>query len=273
MKLPCKVIEDMLPMYYDKVCSEESAALVEEHLKDCDQCSRMLSDLRSDMDIPEKKVDDIKPLKRIQKSYKKMRLGWLIAIVCVVVLVPATIVFGHQQGEQDEQSKHTVAYTQEEALAYANEFMICLVEGNYAKAYTYWDVKEEKDQFLNDYIFTEEELKNFEADGLKKFCEGGKELDALGGIQSFEVVWVSDASYSPRHGTESYEISYGVLFAGKTESFRVHVTQNGISYISAAGGLVNHPLTHLTFWVQWLVDDYLGQYYDRELGQWVERGE
>ena len=33
MKLPCKVIEDMLPMYYDKVCSQESAALVEEHLR------------------------------------------------------------------------------------------------------------------------------------------------------------------------------------------------------------------------------------------------
>ena len=46
MKLSCKVIEDMLPMYYDKVCSEESAALVEEHLKSCTHCSQMLSDLR-----------------------------------------------------------------------------------------------------------------------------------------------------------------------------------------------------------------------------------
>ena len=273
MKMQCEVIEDMLPMYYDKVCSDESAAMVEEHLKDCPRCNQILTNLRTNIPISETAVDDIKPLKKIQKSYKKMRLGWLMAIVCVVVLLPATFVFGHQRGEQGEQSEHTVAYTQEEALAYANEFLACLVEGNYAKAYTYWDVKEEKEQFLNDNIFTEEELANFEADGFKKFCEGGEELDALGGIRSFEVVGVSDVSYSHRHGTESYEISYGVLFAGKTESFRVHVTKNGISYISAAGGLVNHPLTHFTFWVQWLVDDYLGQYYDRELGQWVERSE
>ena len=38
MKLSCKVIEDMLPMYYDGVCSDESAALVEEHLKECPEC-------------------------------------------------------------------------------------------------------------------------------------------------------------------------------------------------------------------------------------------
>ena len=70
MKLSCKVIEDMLPMYYDKVCSEDSAALVEEHLKSCTHCSQMLSDLRDGVGIQEQKVDDIKPLKKIQKSYK-----------------------------------------------------------------------------------------------------------------------------------------------------------------------------------------------------------
>ena len=31
MKLSCSVIQDMIPMYYDKVCSKESAALIEEH--------------------------------------------------------------------------------------------------------------------------------------------------------------------------------------------------------------------------------------------------
>ena len=89
MKLSCKVIEDMLPMYYDKVCSEDSAALVEEHLKDCPHCRQILLDLGTDIAIPEKKVDDIKPLKKIQKSYKKMRLRWLTAILIVLALIHA----------------------------------------------------------------------------------------------------------------------------------------------------------------------------------------
>ena len=71
MKLPCKVIEDILPMYYDGVCSTESASLIEEHLKDCTNCRNILSQLQDDISIPQKNVDDIKPLKKIQKRYKK----------------------------------------------------------------------------------------------------------------------------------------------------------------------------------------------------------
>ena len=179
----------MLPMYYDKVCSEESAALVEEHLKDCPHCSQMLSDLRDDIDIQEKKVDDIKPLKKLQKSYKKMCLGWLIAILCVLVLIPFAFLLGSQQGEQREQ---IVDYTKEEAIAYANDFMACLVNGDYAKAYAYWDIEGEKKDLLRGNLFVDEDLVNFESDGLKKFCEGGEKLETMGGFESFEFVNISD---------------------------------------------------------------------------------
>lgn len=263
MKLPCKVVEDILPMYYDKVCSEESAALVEEHLKDCSQCSQKLSDIRTDMDIPKKKVDDIKPLKKIQKNYKKMRLGWLIAILCVLVLTPVAFLLGNDYSEP------RVEYTKDEAAAYANAFMTCLVEGKYAEAYTYWDVEEEKIDLLSGNLFEEEDLVNFEADGLKKFCQGGEKLESLGGIESFEFVAISDPGYFNRRGIEDYHISYKVRFAGKDETFGISVTKYGITHISAGNGLIKHPLSHLTLWVQWVVDDYKGQYYDFELGEWV----
>ena len=102
MKLSCKVIEDMLPMYYDGVCSEESAALVEEHLKECPHCSHILSELRSDIAAPEKNVDDIKPLKKIQKSYKKMKAHWLIALVVILLLIPVAFWVGAEQGGQKQ---------------------------------------------------------------------------------------------------------------------------------------------------------------------------
>lgn len=263
MKLPCKVIEDILPMYYDKVCSEESAALVEAHLKECPCCSRILSDLRADMDISEKKVDDIKPLKKIQKSYKKMRIGWLIAILCVLVLIPVAFLIGHKQSEP------VVEYTKEEAIAYANEFMAAITEGDYAKAYTYWNIEEEKRELISGGRFTEEDLVNFEADGLKKFCEGGEKLESMGGITEVQFVKISDASYTNRYGTEEYFISYRFRFDGKEEGFGISLTKDGIDHISSGDGLIKHPLSHLTLWIQWVVDDYVGQYYDFDLGQWV----
>ena len=38
MKVPCSVIQDLLPLYHDNVCSPESSAMIEEHLKDCEAC-------------------------------------------------------------------------------------------------------------------------------------------------------------------------------------------------------------------------------------------
>ena len=38
MKTTCNVIQDLLPLYCDDACSAESRRLVEEHLKECDDC-------------------------------------------------------------------------------------------------------------------------------------------------------------------------------------------------------------------------------------------
>lgn len=264
MKLSCKVIEDMLPMYYDKVCSEESAALIDEHLKDCPHCSQILSDLGGDNPVPEQELDDMKPLQKIQKSYKKMRRGWLIAIVAVLLLIPAAFLIGNKLSEP------AVDYTKEEAIAYANAFMTHLVNGNYAKAYAYWDIEGEKNDLLSGRFFVEEDLANFETDGLKKFCTGGEKLETMGGFESFQFLQISEPGYANFYGTEEYLISYTVKFNGNDELFNVSLTENGIDSISSGDGLIRHALSHLTLWVQWVVDDYQGRYYDFDLGQWVE---
>ena len=85
MKLSCKVIEDMLPMYYDGVCSDESATLVEEHIRECPQCSRLLSDLHSEIEIPKKPVDDLMPLEGIQRQWKKSKWTYIRRGICITL--------------------------------------------------------------------------------------------------------------------------------------------------------------------------------------------
>ena len=267
MKLSCKVIEDMLPLYYDGVCSEESAALVEEHLKECPHCSHILSELRSDIATPEKNVDDMKPLKKIQRSYKKRKTHWLIAVAVILLFIPAAFWFGAERGEQ---SQRPVDFSQEEAMAYADEFMACLTAKDCAKAFTYWNIEEEKLDLLDGNILAEADLANFEADGLKKFCEGGEKLESWGGITDVKFVEISDPSYFNRYGTEEYLITYTFQFGGKEERFGISLTKNGINHIGSGDGLIRHPLSHLTLWVQWVVDDYMGRYYDFDLGTWVD---
>lgn len=85
MKLSCKVIEDMLPMYYDGVCSDESATLVEEHLRDCPRCSHALSALHSEIELRETPVDDLKPLERIQEKWTKSKRTYLVRGICITL--------------------------------------------------------------------------------------------------------------------------------------------------------------------------------------------
>ena len=40
--VPCSVIQDLLPLYCDGVCSEESKKLVQAHIADCETCAEEL---------------------------------------------------------------------------------------------------------------------------------------------------------------------------------------------------------------------------------------
>ena len=52
-KIACDVIRDLLPLYCDDVASEESRALVEEHLKVCGTCAGMLKKMKTGCSVPD----------------------------------------------------------------------------------------------------------------------------------------------------------------------------------------------------------------------------
>ena len=62
MKISCNVIQDLLPLYADEACSEESREMVQEHLRECGDCSRMLERMKNDeieADLKSEKEDVI----------------------------------------------------------------------------------------------------------------------------------------------------------------------------------------------------------------------
>ena len=55
MEKNCKVISDLLPLYLDEACSDESKKIVKEHLKECEKCRLLAQDMKksiSDKKIP-----------------------------------------------------------------------------------------------------------------------------------------------------------------------------------------------------------------------------
>lgn len=47
----CNIVKDLIPLYIDGCCSEESEKVVKEHIRDCDDCKRLLEDMKSSSDI------------------------------------------------------------------------------------------------------------------------------------------------------------------------------------------------------------------------------
>lgn len=86
MKLPCTVIEDMLPLYIDGICADETEVLVKEHLCQCPKCCDMLETMRITMALPEE-PENLKPLQAIQKQWEKSKRTALRKGICLTLAV------------------------------------------------------------------------------------------------------------------------------------------------------------------------------------------
>lgn len=91
MFINCKIVQDLLPLYHDGVCSEESRKLVETHLTDCEACRRMLAEMDGEWVSPKESANELKPLEGISKAVKKGKrkalfLGAAIVMAAVVLL-------------------------------------------------------------------------------------------------------------------------------------------------------------------------------------------
>lgn len=92
MKVTCQVIEDLLPLYHDGVCSQASGALVEEHIKDCPSCQEELRRMEEALVLPHVAPDSGGAQKAITSAWKKAKRKAyvkgivLAAVLCVLVV-------------------------------------------------------------------------------------------------------------------------------------------------------------------------------------------
>lgn len=94
MKIPCEVIEDLLPLYQDGGVSETSKRLLEAHLKECRDCRRKLSLMKEPINLPPLAVDEAKPMKAVARGITKKRRRAVLWGVLVTALVLCGVFFG-----------------------------------------------------------------------------------------------------------------------------------------------------------------------------------
>ena len=92
MKISCNVIRDLLPLYHDDVCSEESRELIEEHIKICDDCKSELK--KYNIEIKgvnymnnKANIEEAKPINKIAKKWKRDKKTSFLAGTTLVSII------------------------------------------------------------------------------------------------------------------------------------------------------------------------------------------
>ena len=95
MKCKCGTIKDLLPLYVDHVCSDESKELIEEHLLECEKCKSYMNSLRESQDVEAAAYDEEterRKVKMMLEMKKKLLFrNILVAVFTVLILVDACI--------------------------------------------------------------------------------------------------------------------------------------------------------------------------------------
>lgn len=86
-KLPCELVEDLLPMYVDQLTGSVTNDMIEEHLESCESCTQKYERMKQPVTgESEREVKEIDFLKKTKQRNKKRLLIW-VAVVWLLAIV------------------------------------------------------------------------------------------------------------------------------------------------------------------------------------------
>ena len=86
MKNECDIVGDLLFSYNDGILSNTSKELVEEHLKKCEKCKKILEEIKQESDV-KNQVKEIDFFKSIKKNINKKNIIILLVFMILMLIV------------------------------------------------------------------------------------------------------------------------------------------------------------------------------------------
>lgn len=138
MKLSCDIYEDLLLLYEDGLCSEDTKKLVEEHLAECERCSSYLKKIQlpeemtqEDPPQEESEEDALAEKESIRKSFRKIRRRWAMSLLIIPLLLllsgPALMIVNEVRGDG-------ICFSNLDDIWRCHRFWSLISHGDYDKA-------------------------------------------------------------------------------------------------------------------------------------------
>lgn len=242
MKINCEIVQDLLPLYEEGLCSPSSRAAVEAHLQECHAC-RAMSEAVGSFPEPEAPAHP-EADKAVAKSFRKVRRRWWVSLIAALLIVPMVWMCVNQYRAQG------LCFTNVDDALKARRYAAALADGDWEKAaalmdygHLYDEIQEILSWDLEHYIaeagpnedpeyhyefnqnyyaeardMTEEEftdyVKNAYISDLEKLEENG---------YSFQLAGFEDAYYAEGNG--GWTIIYGlnIIHDGQVRRLSLHI--------------------------------------------------
>lgn len=88
--MKCNIVKDLLPLYCDKLTSQDSNEEIEKHLSECAECKSVYESMNQKEDDIKPSDTDVKPLKKVKKRNKIKVVG---AVMGTLAVLAAAFVF------------------------------------------------------------------------------------------------------------------------------------------------------------------------------------
>jgi len=92
MNKQCEIVQDLLPLYVDDICSPASREMIREHLSTCADCAGMLKSLKN-TEIEEELITEKTDVLKTQRKVFKRRSALAGLIIGMAMLIPVIVLF------------------------------------------------------------------------------------------------------------------------------------------------------------------------------------
>ena len=186
--MKCEIIKDLLPAYCDCVCSPETAAEIEQHTANCENCKKLLEDYRSDIE-PLNKAEPEKPFRKIKRGIfrNKSIIAVLIIILIIVLSAVGYLTYGQIARSPNHPSFETIISSQK-----AKKLIKKYCEGDIDYVMENIEIYQTGVALLSDYNEVREHCRATLADFYEKHLKGRDLKVKLDGYSGYE--WLAGES-------------------------------------------------------------------------------
>ena len=88
-KEDCKIVQDLLPNYIEKLTKDQTNNFVEEHLKKCSKCKQIFENMQKDLNFNNPEIDgrEVKYIKKFSKRIKLLKNILIVIVVLFLIIV------------------------------------------------------------------------------------------------------------------------------------------------------------------------------------------